>query len=104
MPDKVSGIPAHLQYLQIEVALERARSHGLRGDAELMAFVAVMHEVAPNFDEEPTLKAVLDSGEGTPEQRWEALFADTRELSIAWERAAHPLFYDYKAWLSPEDR
>ena len=104
MPDKVRGIPAHLQYGQIEVALVRARSHGLATDSQLIEFVSVMHEIAPNFDEEPTLKAMLDNGPGTPAERWESLFADTPEHAVAWERAAHPFFYDYKAWLAPEDR
>jgi len=76
----------------------------LTSDADVTAYVAVMHEICPNFDEEPTLKAVLDGSAGTPAERWQALFADTPELALAWERAAYPTFYDYRAWLPADER
>jgi hypothetical protein len=106
MPDLLRGIPLPLLLDQIDVAVARARSHGLTTDSQLLEFVSVMHEVAPNFDDEPTLRRVLQPGDGdtTPEQRWEALFAGGPSLEVAWERAAHPLFYDARAWLAPADR
>ena len=83
----------------VAVAIERARKHGLTSDEQIFGFVSVMFEIAPNFDEEPTLRAILSDTRRKPADRWEALFADTPSLHAAWERAAHPDFYDHKAWM-----
>lgn len=106
MPDEVRGIPVHLVREMIRVAVARARGHGLTNDEQVMGFVGVMFEIAPNFDQEPTLGAVLSDARLEPAERWEALFADTPELNAAWERAAHPDFYDHEAWIgpAPDDR
>ena len=103
MPDEIRGIPPHLVWNQIEVSVARARKHGLTSDEDIISFVSVMHEISPNFDEEPTLKAILADTSKTPHERWQALFADTPALNAAWERAAAPTFYDYKAWIGPDD-
>lgn len=104
LPDEIRGIPAPLVRSMIEVGIARARSHGLRSDEELLGFVAVMFEVAPNFDEEEELRAVLTRRGPSASDRWEALFADTPALRLAWEYAAQPQFYDPDAWLPPTDR
>ena len=102
MPDEIRGIPPHLVWYQIEVAVARARKHGLTKDDDIMGFVSVMFEIAPNFDEEPTLKTILADPRMQPSERWQALFADTPALKAAWERAAEPNFYDSAAWIGPE--
>lgn len=99
MPEEVRGIPLRLVVAMIEVAVQRARRHGLQSDSQVMGFVAVMFEVSPNFDEQPVLRAILSGPRLTPAQRWEAIFANTTELSAAWERAAHPNFYDPQVWI-----
>lgn len=104
MPDEVRGIPAPLVRSMIEVGIARARSHGLRSDEHVFGFVAVMFEVAPNFDQEEGLRAVLNQRGPSAADRWESLFADTPALSLAWEYAAQPQFYDPAAWLAPADR
>jgi hypothetical protein len=101
MPDEIRGIPPHLILAMIEAASERARSHGLATDEQIVGFVSVMFEIAPNFDEEPTLRAILSDTRFTPAERWESLFADTPALQAAWERAAQPGFYDEQAWMGP---
>ena len=58
-----------------------------------------MFEIAPNFDEEPTLRRILSDTRLKPAERWETLFSDTPDLRIGWERAAHPDFYDHNAWI-----
>ena len=102
MPNELRGIPPHLAWNQIEVAVARARKHGLTSDEDIIGFVSVMHEISPNFDEEPTLKAILADTSKKPHERWQALFADTPALKAAWERAAHPNFYDPEAWIGPD--
>jgi hypothetical protein len=99
MPDEIRGIPPHLVREQIRVAIARARKYGLTKDEQVMGFVSVMFEIAPNFDEEPVLQRILTNTRLSPSERWEALFADTPELNAAWERAAHPKFYDANAWI-----
>lgn len=101
MPDEIRGIPPHLVWRMIEAGIERARRHGLTTDEQIIGFVGVMFEIAPNFHEEPTLRKVLSDPRRTPAERWEALFADTPALNAAWERAAHPDFYDERAWDGP---
>ncbi|PWV64757.1 hypothetical protein [Plasticicumulans acidivorans] len=101
-PGAMRGIPEHLMLDMIAAAIARARRHGFDSDEQVMGFVGLMFEIAPNFDEEPTLRAILDDRSRPAAERWEALFADTPELTQAWERAAYPTFYDHKAWLGPE--
>lgn len=102
IPEEIRGIPLHLVRAMIGVAIKRARKYRLTGDAQIMGFVAVMFEIAPNFDEEPTLRAILMDTRGEPEERWETLFTDSPELNAAWERAAHPDFYNHTAWIDIE--
>lgn len=101
MPDELRGIPPHLAWSMAEVAIARARGQGLTTDKDILGFVHVMFEIAPNFDQEPTLRTVLSDTKLTPSQRWQALFAGTPEIDAAWERAAHPEFYDERAWFGP---
>ena len=102
MPEEVRGIPLPLVRAMVEVAIDRARKHGLTSDEQIFGFVSVMFEIAPNFDEEPTLRTILSDTRRKPADRWEALFADTPGLRAAWERAAHPDFYDHEAWIGSE--
>lgn len=101
MPDELRGIPIHLAWGMAETAIARARGHGLSSDNDILGFVHVMFEIAPNFDQEPTLRMFLSNSRQTPSQRWQALFAGTPELDAAWEHAALPGFYDERAWLGP---
>jgi hypothetical protein len=103
MPDEIRGIPEYLVKDQIRVAIARAKKYGLISDQQVMGFVSVMFEIAPNFDEEPILNKTLTNSRLNPAERWEALFADTPELNAAWERAAHPKFYDANAWIGSDD-
>ncbi|MCB2261455.1 MAG: hypothetical protein LGR52_00675 [Candidatus Thiosymbion ectosymbiont of Robbea hypermnestra] len=65
--------------------LERARGWGLTDTRALLAFVSVMWEIGPNFDEEPTLRAYLASAEGSPEDRFNRMIDAAPDS--AWERA-----------------
>jgi len=100
MPDEIRGIPTYLVCDMIETAIKRARSHELNSDEQIMAYVSVMFEIAPNFDEEPTLQAILTDENLKPEKRWDKLFSDSDKINKAWEQAAQPNFYDKNAWIS----
>lgn len=58
----------------ITTGIERARSHGLAKPEDIAAFVAVMFEVAPNFDEQREIKAILDDANFPPSDRFYQLF------------------------------
>lgn len=98
MPDEIRGIPERLVCKMISTAIKRARSHGLGTDGDITGFVCVMFEVAPNFDEEPVLRSMLESNR-SPTDRWNSIFFDTAELNAAWERAGEIGFYDPNAWI-----
>ena len=75
--------------------IKRAKSHKLKTAEDLTAFVSIMFEVAPNFDEQPEIKTVLDDKTFPPEERIERLWSPivTEE---AWEEAESN--YDENAW------
>jgi hypothetical protein len=64
---------------------DRARANGLRTDDEILGFVFLMHELAPNFDQHPYIRAILDRDDEPVAQRWRRLF-DARDeaLERAW--------------------
>lgn len=58
---------------------ERARVNGLRTDADVLGFVFMMHELGPNLDQHPYLRAILDREDEPMKQRWERLFDEEDE-------------------------
>jgi len=65
--------------------LARARAHGLRGPKDLTAFVAIMFEIAPNFDEQPDIRRALGDESVPLEGRFDAMLE--RVPDWAWEDA-----------------
>ena len=89
--DIVGQLPSLPDMVRSGVA--RARSHGLRSLGDLTAFVSIMFEVAPTFDEHPELRRVLNDENIPADERLDALFDG--DLDDAWEEAAR---YDGAAW------
>lgn len=58
----------------VKIGIERARSHGLNRAEDIAAFVAIMFEVAPRFDEQNEIREVLADTKLTPEMRLSLLF------------------------------
>ena len=102
-PEQQRGIPLRLLWRQAQVAIRRARNNGLETDAQIISFVGVMHEINPNFDEEPTLSKVLRDPSRSAEQRWDALFEDRADLNAAWERAGAINFSTSTSWCARAD-
>jgi len=94
-PDLVAHLSDDTFREMVTAGLARARSHGLNTDEDLMAFVSVMFEVAPNFDEHPVLHGVLTNERLPIDKRFDALFAP--HLDQAWQEAEDA--YDTNAWL-----
>ena len=89
--DLVEKLPDLPEMVKNGVA--RARSHKLESLQDLTAFVSIMFEVAPNFDEHAALREVLDDERVPVNERLDNLFAN--ELNKAWEEAAR---YDGAVW------
>ncbi len=79
----------------VKHGIKRAKSHQLSTAEDLTAFVSIMFEIAPNFDEQPQIKAVLDDEQFPPESRIERLWTDIVSEE-AWEEAEN--IFDEKAW------
>ena len=66
--------------------LARARGHGLRRARDLVAFVAIMFEIAPNFDEQADIRRALRDPTVPIDRRFDAMLE--RVPDRAWEEAA----------------
>ena len=93
-PELIDRIPADGLQEMVQNGLVRASSHGLRSLENLTAFVSVMFEIAPNFDEQPEIKRMLCDPTFSPEERFDLIFDKVSEK--AWEEAEQR--YDHEAW------
>ncbi len=80
----------------VRIGISRARSRGLNRAEDLAAFIAVMFEVAPRFDEQPEIDAVLKDELISPEARFYQLFE--RVPDTAWIAAQKN--YDDSFWFT----
>jgi len=71
-----------------ENATVRAWQYGLRGAADLRAFVQLAFGVSPRFDDHPRFRALLENSAIPPSERLETLFATATAEDWA-EAAAH---------------
>ena len=70
----------------VKGGIRRAESHGFKIAEDQSAFVSIMFEIAPNFDEQPQIKAVLNDDQFAPEDRIERLWSPLVPEE-AWEEA-----------------
>src|SRR5678815_3048742 len=63
----------------VKIGIDRARSRGLEFAEDIAAFVAIMFEVAPRFDEQLDISAVLAADTLPPNLNLETLFARAGE-------------------------
>ncbi len=75
----------------------RARKHGLSSQESLSAFIVLMFEIAPNFDEDPAART-LDDQVVPPERRVQEL---EKRLTSA-DRGRMNRSYDPAAWQEPK--
>lgn len=84
-PAILGRFPQHVQARIIANMLDRGRRWRIAGQAPLLAFCELMLKIAPNFDEEPELRALLERGYPTPDRALITLPDEGPEQ--AWERA-----------------
>jgi hypothetical protein len=93
-PEIVSALPPAGLFEMVSNGMARAKSHGLTALGDLTAFVSIMFEIAPNFDEEPEIFNALRDENLPLNERFDNLFEG--HLDDAWERAARN--YNPDAW------
>jgi len=84
----------------IRGGIKRAESHKIEKVEDTQNFIANMFEVAPNFDEQREIRAVLEDETLTPDKRLEKLRSPVIS-NENWEEARNN--YDEKAWF-PEKK
>lgn len=89
--ERVAGYDDEKLKKMVKIGIERAKGHKLTRGQDIAAFVAVMFEVAPKFDEQEEIKLVLNDTNFPPEERFYQLFSRVSEE--AW-REAETLYED----------
>ena len=96
--DVTDTLPDDVLREMVEAGMARARGHGLTWESSLAAFVALMFEIAPNFDEHPRVRHYLDSSTVPPDERLNRLAASLSDED--WEAIERD--YDAAAWFPVE--
>ena len=82
----------------VRLGIRKSEGYGFKLSEDQSAFVAIMFEVAPNFDSQPEIRSVLEENELTPSARLEKLFSPAVPDSV-WDKASEE--YDESAWENP---
>ena len=85
----------------IRSGIERARRYRIERVADTEIFIGKMFDVAPNFDEQTDINAVLTDERLAPANRLEILLSPSISKE-SWEEARRN--YDEKAWSAPARR
>ena len=93
-PERVSGYSDQLLDSMIRIGIERAKSHELALAEDIAGFVAVMFEVAPNFDKQKDIEQILNETAVSPNERLRLIW--DRVSDEAWKEAES--IYDIKVW------
>ncbi len=73
-PERVADYDDKKLGKMIKIGIERAKSHELTKGQDIAAFVAVMFEIAPKFDEQEEIKTVLSDTVFPADERFYQLF------------------------------
>lgn len=85
----------------VRSGIARSESHGITSAEEQSAFVSIMFKIAPNFDDQPEIKSVLDDDRFLPPQRIENLWSPAVP-DETWDKAKAA--YDESAWNLDKER
>ena len=85
-PSLIERVPPESLREMVGNGVARARGHGLRRLEDLTAFVSIMFEIAPDFDEHTELRHVLRDDSIPADERMDELFDP--ELDDAWAEVA----------------
>jgi hypothetical protein len=94
-PEKAAERDEETLRVMIRGGIERAENHQLSTAEDITAFISIMFEIAPNFDEQPQIQAILDDENFPPEDRIERLWSPLVSEE-AWEEAEK--HYNENSW------
>ncbi len=95
-PSRVDGLAAERVTSMVRIGIERARKAGFQKAEDLAAFVSLMFEISPQFNEQPAIATVLNDATYSPQDRLELLFE--RVGDDAWAEAVD--LYDENIWFA----
>jgi hypothetical protein len=78
----------------VKIGIERARSRGFEHTPDIAAFVAIMFEISPDFDQQEHIDAFLKDESMPKEMRMEQMLGRIPDQS--WAEAEQ--LYDPKRW------
>lgn len=84
-PERVSIYDDKKLQEMVKIGIKRAESHGLELIEDIAAFVTIMFEVAPNFDEQEDIKNIFADTNFTASENLTNLWERTSDE--AWEEA-----------------
>jgi hypothetical protein len=93
-PVRTAGYSDEKLVAMSAIGIERARARGLTRIEDIAAFVAIMFEISPRFDEHPAISQVLEDARFKPSQKMELIFRVVPDK--AWEEAETT--YDENVW------
>lgn len=93
-PGRVEGYSDKILDGMIRLGLEKAKKYNFEKAETIAAYVTVMFEIAPNFDEQPVIKQVLEDKNYIVDDRFFQLWR--RVDDKVWQTAEQG--YDAKLW------
>jgi hypothetical protein len=93
-PERVAGYSDETLEAMVKTGVERARAHDFERAEDIAAYVAVMFEISPVFDENAEVKAILDDENFTVEERFKQLWGRTSDE--LWQELENK--YDARVW------
>jgi hypothetical protein len=93
-PAAVANLPKDVFMKRVLVGIDRARQYKFLRKSSVASFVTLMFDIAPNFDEQPGIQAVLTDPRYSPDLRMDMLIGRTRAED--WNEAESRA--DAKVW------
>jgi hypothetical protein len=90
----IEELPDETLLTMVRQTASRARQFGMKLESSLMAFIVLAVVSAPNFDEHPLIRRILNDNSTQPDERIERLWDKTTEEN--WEAVEKN--YDVDAW------
>ncbi len=90
----VQHISKEILEQRVLYGIRKGRKYRLDTVADLAGFVGLLFEIAPNFDQHPSIQSLLTNFEIPPEKKLDILVDQISEEE--WEEASH--LYDDKFW------
>lgn len=76
----VKDLPEDKLYKRVEYGIQRAREYGFTWKNNLIAFVILMFEIAPDFDSYPAFQRYLEDKNLLPYEKMDLLLSETTDV------------------------